>query len=192
MAKEKLFKWQKPKSMARLVDELMNEVGSEHLFNQGGLGFLRDAWIAAEFAKARSAEFVSLIDDVWPDFRLRIGRTEELFEAVEADDPSRRRGEEYRNLSGELEDDPVEDWIARAEQAPDWIRRACRKKLDKHYGSKPNLVVYLNMTEYGIRHKEVEACFPLATSIVKNCFQEVWILWNNFAYPVWKDGRRRD
>ncbi len=187
--KRRLAAWQTPETMSAAADEAMNGLGSTNLFNQGGLAFLRDAWIAAEFGAIRNAEKVRLVSDNWPDFELCIGGRVEAFEAVEADEPDRRRGEEYRHGIGDLEDDPVEDWVARAEQAPGWLRAACLKKAGKNYGGRANLVIYLNLDEYGIRQSEVEACFCHATKNVKDAFETVWVLWKKRAYRVWPSNK---
>ena len=185
----RLVHWQTPGAMSRLVDDTMNRIGSKDLFNQGGLALLRDAWIAPKLGRIRQVEQVRLVDDTWPDFELKVDGQIEAFEAVEADDPERRRGDEYLNSTGEMKDDPVEDWIARAEQTPAWLEAACRKKADKHYSTRANLVVYLNLSEYGARQKEVESCLPSATAAVKDSFETVWVLWKKRAYLVWKDGK---
>lgn len=182
---QRLASWQPPEAMATLA----KSVSSITLFNQGGLAFLRDAWIAAEFASARKAERVRLVEDNWPDFELRFGGSIERFEAVEADDPERRRGLEYtEGKIGKVEHDPVEKWIARAEAAPRWLSVACARKVAKNYGSRASLVIYLNVSEYGIRFKEVQASFPGATASVKDRFDSVWILWQSNAYQVWSFG----
>jgi hypothetical protein len=178
--------WQSPDALSTLVDEAMNRIGSRDLFNQGGLAVVRDGWTAAEFGQARQATQVRLITDAWPDFELKIHDQIEPFEGVEADDPQRRRGDEYRNSTGEIEDDPVEDWIARAEQAPIWLEAACRKKANKKYSTRSNLVIYLNLGEYGIRQKEVERSFSSATAAAKDSFNSIWILWKKRAYLVWE------
>jgi hypothetical protein len=184
--KRQLFQWQLPDTMLHLVDGTMDQTGSVDLFNQGGLAFLRDAWIAAKFGQIRQAKQVRLVSETWPDFELQIGDRIEAFEAVEADDPERRRGDEYRNSTGEIKQDPVEDWIARADQASTWLEIACQKKAGKHYGARVNLVVYLNISEYGIRQKEVEGSFSSSTAAAKNDFDTVWILWKDQAHLVWK------
>jgi hypothetical protein len=176
-----LAQWQDPQSMA----ELAKPVSSIIFFNQSGLAFLRDAYIASEFAVARKASRVRLTNDIWPDFELSIGADVEAFEAVEADDPNRRRGLEYSEEAiGRVEHDPVENWIARAEAAPRWIAAACAKKAAKNYVGRANLVIYLNMSEYGIRHKEVKASFASATASVRGRFDTIWILWQGQAYRV--------
>ncbi len=174
--------------MLHLADETGDRIGSTNLFNQSGLTFLTDALTAAEFGQLRQAEQVRLVDDVWPDFELRIGGRVEQFEAVEADDPDRKRGDEYKNDTGEAQ---VEKRSLRqtADLIPIWLAIACQKKADKHYGSRANLVVYLNASDYGIRQKETEQAFPDATSAVKDCFNEVWVYWKRKAYLVWQGGR---
>jgi hypothetical protein len=183
--KKRLAEWQTPLEMNSLVQTAVGVLGSTNLFNQSGLAFLRDAWIAAQFGASRKAEKVRLVSDEWPDFELSFSGRTEAFEAVEADDPDRRRGSEYRQGIGELEDDPEEDWIARAERAPVWLEAACRKKANKRYGGRANLIVYLNLDEYGVRQSQVEACFPSATQIVRDAFESVWVLWKKRAFRVW-------
>ena len=185
---ELLAEWRTPDELANVVDDTMDRLGSDDLFNQGGLAFLRDARIAAEFSKIRQAHQVRLVADDWPDFEIKIEGHIEAFEAVEADDPDRRRGDEYRTQTALVEDDPVEDWIERASNAPAWIEAACRKKANKRYGARANLVVFLNLSEYGIRQKEIEGCFLAASESVKDHFDTVWVLWKTQVYPVWKDG----
>lgn len=182
---KRLGEWQTPEAMDAVVDEAMNSLGSTNLFNQSGLAFIRDAFIAAKFGNVRDADKIRLVEDNWPDFELLIGDRVEAFEAVEADDLERRRGDEYRDGIGEVDDDPVEDWIARAEQAPAWLQAACRKKTNKRYATRTNLVIYLNLSEHGIRQSEVEACFPSATESVKDAFETVWVLWKQRVYQVW-------
>ena len=192
--KKRYCEWQLPEDLSSRVDATMDRLGSVDLFNQPGLAFVRDAWIAAQFGRCRKANQIRLVGDTWPDFELMIEERIEAFEAVEADDPRRRRGDEYENDTGGATSDRVEDWIARAEQAPVWLEAACTKKVDKRYdkhcGKRANLVIYLNLSEYDIRQKEVESCFASSTSSAKDAFDTVWVLWKERAYLVWNQGRR--
>ncbi|MBF0333075.1 MAG: hypothetical protein HQL40_05415 [Alphaproteobacteria bacterium] len=178
--KTRLAVWQTPQAMRAEVDDIR----SATLFNRGGLAFLRDAWIAAEFGAIRKAEEVRIVSDAWPDFELRLDGCDEKFEAVEAIDPERRRGDEYREGRPKV----MEDWLARVEQAPEWLRDACRKKAGKGYDNRTksvSLVIYFNFSEFGMRQSEFETCFPSATIAVKDVFKSVWILWKNKAYRIW-------
>ncbi len=181
----RLTEWQTPIEMRDLVSSTMDDLGSTNFFNQSGLAFIRDAWIASEFGWLRDATSVRLVPDNWPDFELSIAGRVESFEAVEADNPERRRGLDYRHGLDEVVGDPIEDWIARAEMAPSWLKAACQKKAEKRYSGRTGLVVYLNLDECGIRQSEVEACFPSATASVKDAFEAVWVLWKKKAYRVW-------
>lgn len=171
--------------MRDLVSAAMNSLGSANLFNRSGLTFLREAWIAAQFGSARDAAKVRLVSDNWPDFELFVAGRREVFEAVEADDPERRRGLEYREGIGKVKDDPVEDLIARVGQVPNWLEAACRKKAGKCYSGRVSLVIYLNLSEFDYFRSEVEACFSSATESVKDAFDTVWILWKERVYQVW-------
>jgi hypothetical protein len=186
--KNDLAQWLPPAEALEIVQQAMELLGSVDLFNQGGLDFIRDAWIMGDFGQTRGAGRVRIILDSWPDFELWIDDRVEQYEAVEADDPRRRRGHEYRTRQGELLHDPVENWVARAEDAPSWVESACRRKVNKCYAQKTNLVVYLNMNEFGIRQDEVENAFPRATAVAKDNFDCVWVLWKNRTYLTWKAG----
>lgn len=184
--KLRLCEWLNPSEMQKIVDSVNTDIGSEVLFNQAGLAFLRDAWIAAEVAIIQGADLVRLVSDEWPDFEVRINHETKQYEAVEADDPARRRGDEYKNLEdGEMEEDPVGDWIERANQSSQWIANACSKKAKKRYAANVNLIVYLNMSEFGIRHDEVLSNFSGAVSSAKNSFEEIWILWKKKLYRAY-------
>ena len=156
--------WQTPTALYDRVMPILDRIGSVDFFNQGGLTFLREAWIASRIGLARNAARARLVKDEWPDFELEINGDVERLEAVEADDPSRRRGQEYKLDSTSAAPDPVEDWIWRADQVPDWLEAACNKKVGKKYKTKVSLVILLNMSEYGIRRQQVEECLRPATA----------------------------
>ncbi len=181
--------WQTPEEMWRVANEAGDHIGSTNLFNQGGLEFLRDALTAAELGMKRRASRVRLVAEVdrWPDFELEVGVVIERFEAVEVDDPERRRGDEYRNWVGGVID-PVTDWIARAEQTPTWIAAGCQKKMQKRYAGRASLVIYLNVSDHGIRQTEIENSFPSVTAMAKDQFDAIWVLWKSKAYQVWQGG----
>lgn len=182
----RLSEWQQPKTMRRAV----NKVDTETLLVQPGNAFLRDAWVGAGFAEAVRAEAVRLVSGQWPDFEVKSSTGIKQFEVVEADDPDRRRGAEYKKGQPRLQHDPVENWAKRAEAAPGWLRLACEKKLTKRYGSKTNLVIYLPAVgEYGTQYDKVISSFAASTSSAKDQFKSVWVFWKACAYCVWSDGK---
>jgi hypothetical protein len=122
-----LSTWRAPGDMAAYVTAVNDAMGSAGFFSQGGVEFLRDAWLAAEFGRHRQSSLVRLVPEreQWPDFETRGGGADERVECAEADVPGRRRGDEYRetdkreaNGGSTLKHDPIEDGIARADQVP--------------------------------------------------------------------------
>ncbi len=180
--RSELETWHNPSEMVAKVNATVERLGDVAFFNAPDLTFLREAWIAGKFGKSRGAERVRLIPDHFPDFVISIDGREEEFEAAEVDAPDRRRGLEYAGQEGGIVHDPVEQWVERARRAPEWIARVCRQKAEKRYGYKAHLVVYLNMGEYDIRHKEVVGTFPEATAPAHAAFASVWVLWKDEAY----------
>jgi len=182
--------------MLSTVNDTMDVLGSVDLFNQGGLAFLRDAWIAAEFSRLFESSQVRLIEGDWPDFEIKDSKEVRSFEATEADDPLRRRGDEFANAGdsenteageGILEGYPVEEWIRGAEQAGTWIEIACAKKVSKNYSGHSSLVIYLNLDEFGIRESEVQGSFRHSTRFAKDHFDEVWVLWKGRIFRIWPE-----
>lgn len=178
-------KWQSPQGLLIKADEIMNYMGSEDFFNQPGLAFVREAWAASKFGLERKVESVRLVQGEFPDFELRVGTRIEQWEFTEADVEARRRGSEYRR--GEYRGGNFLDHI---EQAPYAIRRACESKVGKRYTKKVGLLVLLNIPSFGARQEETLASFPDSTASAKDAFSEVWVLWNNRAYPVWNAGQK--
>ena len=187
-----LSEWRTPVDMASYVSRINDAVGPVDFFGQGGIAFLRDAWLAAKFGNHRASAAVQLVSDgdQWPDFRANIDGVVESIECVEADFPGRRRGDEYctaaRAQTGlRVVDDPVEDWITRADSVPAALSAAVSKKIGKRYAGCAGLLVYLNISEHGIRRLEIEAAMGPAIAPALPCFQRVWILWNEQLYGPW-------
>jgi hypothetical protein len=180
--------------MAAYVSAVSDAMGSTDFFRQGGVEFLRDAWIAAEFGRHRQSASVRLVPEreQWPDFEAQGGGVIERIECAEADIPGRRRGEEYREAkkrkaSGgpDVEDDRVEDWIARADQAPAALSAVVATKIGKHYAGRASLLINLNISEFGIRQAEIEAAMRPAIAPALPYFDRVWILWKTRLYGPW-------
>lgn len=191
--------WQAPAVMLEYCDRLMDHMESADLFTQGGAHFILEGWAAAKFALVRGAQEVRLVSEreSWPDFQLRLNSEVGDWELTEADQPGRRRGDEYREADQRVRaggsrtrQDRVENWVQRAEQAPGAIRERCIAKAAKNYAGSASLLVYLILSEYGIRQKEVEESLPEATAPAKDAFTEVWVLWKDRAYAIWRNGSR--
>lgn len=182
-----------PNEMVRLVDELQ-VILDAHMLVQAGLAFVRDAWTAGRFAQARGADTVRLWPGDRPDCELTFDGKHELFEIVEADQPGRRRSEEYRDLirrseMGEGEAAELdEDWNVRAANAPQMLEHAATSKAAKGYDPDIGLIILLNLTEHGFMRREIEAAMQPRTACAKDAFREVWVLWQGAVYPVWHCG----
>jgi hypothetical protein len=189
-----LSDWRSSADVAAYVSAVNNTMGSADFFCQGGVEVLRDAWLAAEFGRHRQSSSVRLVAECeqWPDFEARGGDAIERVECAEADVPGRRRGDEYReaenrNAGGDpiVEDDPVEDWIARADQVSAALSAVIATKIGKLYASRASLLVNLNISEFGIRQAEIEAVMTPAMLPALPHFQRVWILWKTRLYGPW-------
>jgi hypothetical protein len=190
-----LEQWQAPNAMTSRCTELMGTMTGDELFNQPGIEFIREGWAAGTFGVARKAEAVRLIAVIerWPDFEIRVGGEVASWEFTEADVPGRRRGQEYRDDPLKMGDkalglDQPENYFARAGFAAEAIRARCEAKAAKRYGGRAALLIYLNIEDFGTRHREIVESFATATSPAKDSFTEIWILWKARIYPVWQNG----
>jgi hypothetical protein len=190
-----LCKWRSPAEFVRVVDELMSKVGSLQFFTDTKAAFGRDAWVAARLASVFEADEVRLGPDRWPDFETRANGTLRQYEITEADLEKRRRGDEYREAgpqgTSEWKMDPVENWIERAEEAPSAIQRVAIAKARKGYSRSARLVIYLNIADYDIRQKEIEAAMADSTEPAKEAFDQVWVLWKRQLYLLWEAGQQQ-
>ena len=183
--KECFAQWKTPLAMRASAEAEMDSTGDKTLFSQAGLEFIREAKLAGDFGVVRKAEKIRLVSASRPDFTLCINGKVECFEAVEVDDPGRRRGDEYKTAGVAAGNGGVEDWKRNAEQVHYWLRRACEKKKQNRYGKDTHLIIYLNPSDYGVYHNEIKGCFASATEIVKDDFASVWVFWKLEAYLVW-------
>jgi hypothetical protein len=191
----RLSEWRTPDKVAAYVTAVNDTMGSADFLGQGGVAFLRDAWLAAEFGRHRQSTSVRLVaeSDLWPDFEARDGRGEiERVECGEADIPARRRGDEYRvaaelseNGKSKFKHDPMEDWITRADQVPAALATVTASKVGKRYAGRVSLLIYLNIGEFGIRQAEIEAAMAPTVAPALPYFRRVWILWKAQLYGPW-------
>jgi hypothetical protein len=93
----------------------------------------------------------------------------------------RKLGKEYREVKG-LTMDPVEDWVARGDSIPKFLDEAVAAKSGKRYGAPCWLVVYLNISEYGIRQMETEAAISQIKLCYASSFEAISVLWKGRLY----------
>lgn len=159
-------------------------MGGADFFNQPGMQFIREGWAAGKFGAARGAEAMRLVPELerWPDFEMRLYDHVTQWEFTEAD-VTRHRGLEYRKRKPRNG-----NYLAAIEHAPGAIRCAAIAKVEKRYAGVANLLVYLNIPSFGARQAETVGSFAECTAPAKDAFTEIWVLWNDRAYPVWRHG----
>jgi hypothetical protein len=173
-----------PRDFQAIVKALHRRTTSKVLFNNPRQKFLLDAWTLAEFAvllKSADLAWLAGPNDQWPDGYVRVGGATKSVEVTIADMPGRKMGKEYR-IDSEIEFDPLEDWIARADVIPQALETAIRKKIAKHYGSGVWLVVYLNLNDYGIRHQQSKLIIGQLKQKYAGAFEGLFILWKDKLY----------
>ena len=192
-ARADLQQWMTADEMGERFDAL-SAISGDYFFIQGGLQFIRDAHIAATFAKARNASRVRLCAGERPDFEIEVGNATHLYEATEADLPGRRRGDEYRATLGKpdamvhVEDDEIH---ANITAVPGALSLRAADKAGGGYDPAFGLVIFLNVATYGCDKEEIEDCMGAATQPAANAFSEVWVLWGRDAYRTWPQGGPR-
>jgi hypothetical protein len=78
--------------------------------------------------------------------------------------------------------DPVQNWVARAESIPHYLEEAITAKCKKNYGSPCWLIVYLNISEWGIRQAETERTIEAAKAQFAGSFEAISVLWKEKLY----------
>jgi hypothetical protein len=172
--------WQVPDTFRQQVDNLTRRSRSSEFFNDPQHKFLRDAWTLAEFTRHKRVDQVRLTaeQEQWPDGQVQIGGEIINIEITIALVPGRRLGAEYR-FPGRTELDPVENWIERAAVIPGALDNAIAGKVAKRYASPAWLLVYLNISEYGIRQEETEAAIADIKRRYAGSFAALYVLWKD-------------
>jgi hypothetical protein len=177
-ARNALERWQTPAEFIAKVAELAEPIKSGELFNLPEMGFLLDAMTLAEFVKFRPTKSVRLVEEKeqWPDGQTGTPQNPINIEITEVLEDGRRRGDEYRNLR-QPQDGTAEAWRKRALAIPEQLEKAIQRKIRKGYAQKCVLLVYLNISNYGILQKEIEAAIAEIKAKYATDFQEICILW---------------
>src|SRR5262249_26459944 len=149
--RNELTHWQAPKEFVAKVEELSAPIKSECLFNDPAAQFLLDAIPIAEFTKFRQTDFVRLSDqrDQWPDGQVGTPKQPVNVEVTEVLEEGRRRGDEYRN-DGQAKTSNADDWRRSAEAIPALLEKGIERKVGKGYDKDCILLVYLNLSTYGV------------------------------------------
>jgi hypothetical protein len=184
-----LSKWTPTDVFRSRIDQIALAIPRNTFFRQGGLAFLRDAWIASRVASALPSDAVRLVSAQRPDFEIQIDEQVQQFEATEADIEGRRRGDEPDDPYPQP--DPVEAWRERFEAIPAALDRVVAKKLKKDYPPDVNLAIYVNLGCYGAYVKEGLPIIRNHTALAKTKFKRVFVLWEGCLYKFWDEGQFR-
>jgi hypothetical protein len=182
-----LSEWQPPVELAAKVDEITGSIRSSTFFNQGGLQVVRDAWIGARVATALEASSIRLCGTERPDFDLKLGKEFRAFEVTEAITPERRRGAEFLGKEPQVRDD-TKQARKRFANLHSIVRTALSKKMKKGYSPETSLVIYIPESSYGWFFQEGIPILAEATSIGRDSFNEVFVIWEGTLFSFWKGG----
>jgi len=181
-AQLRLAMFQPPPDFIAVTKALCDRCNSEDWFNRPYLKFLHDAYVLAEFVRLTPVEGVRLAkaSEQWPDGCVRIaGKTHNI--EITSTHGGRPLGKEYRG-ERTIKMDPVENWVARAESIPRYLRESIEAKSKKNYASPCWLIVYLNINELGIRQAETEKVIEAVKAEFAASFESISVLWKEKLY----------
>ena len=184
-----------PKQFREMLDLELRQNASPHDFWAPKSSWLRDAIVASWFADKTSAKGVSLLEADRPDFAVQYRNGMRLeFEATLADLPGRRIADEHRQWDKEnvsVQADTECEWRARRNAIPLALQNASDRKAKKAmqglYGSRTNLLIYLNLATYDRWRQEIEPELVEHTQLARPHFNSVWVLWNERLYRTWPE-----
>lgn len=193
--KARLSTWCTPTEFKLMVEDCRKSAGRFGTLTHHGMGFWRDAWLAAEHAVHLRSHAVQLIHPrEFPDYAMKIGNAVFEFEATEAIRPERRRADEFRQDLVAIEqgqsanrEHPFEEWLT-PKLAFSILRSRSENKARKSYANRCGLLIYLNESEYGSNEQAIRNVFGPATEAAGKTFLSVDILWNSQFHRVWLAG----
>ena len=134
------------------------------MFGMGYMKFIRPCHVAVNDTEDRADA----------DFFMRSDGREYAFQLVEAIEPKRRRGDEYKaRASDRLHSLPYEPEKGHVE-GPTWIASRIEQKAAKNYAGAAhlNLLVYANFAARGLQHRSVVD----AAAKFQAAFASIWVL----------------
>ena len=175
---DNLSRWQSPADFRSAVYPLCKRCNSSDWFNRPNLKFLHDAFVLAEVVGHVAVDQVRLAApaDQWPDGYLRVGNKDHNVEVTSAHG-GRKLGAEYKNVT---KPELVPSIAAPVGKIARDLDAAIQAKVDKHYGSRSWLVVYLNIHDwFGIRQTEAESAIEITKQKHAQSFEAIYVLWKN-------------
>lgn len=169
--------WRSPLEFEHRYREVRSAVTPNFQFNRHEAKWLLEAWLLSKFGRLKEASKIKLNRSDPPDGFVLIGDTELPIEMTEIIEPGRIRGREYQSVTPDIEYDPGENWVASANKIPMALQKQIQKKQQKQYSPRTELLVYLNINEFGIRQKEIEAAINSTLSKSTKPFSKIHVMW---------------
>jgi hypothetical protein len=170
-------KWREPKEFATRLKSIWPFLrGGEFLFEREGKWFC-EAWALSKYAEFTCPSAIQLNRIDPPDGFVRRGDVVVPIEITVALEPGRKPALEFRaaRLSSEFE--PVERWVELAAAIVPALRARIEKKLQSKLSLGTELLVYLNIGEYGIRQREIEQDIKSILQEKIGAFSAIHVLW---------------
>jgi hypothetical protein len=180
---DNLARWLPPQEFSQITESLCARCQSPEWFNNPHLKYLHDAYVLAHFAQAHAFDLVRLAgpSEQWPDGYAKLGARVHNVE-ITSTHGGRKLGVEYREVDETPKFDNVKDWVARGESIPRFLEEAISAKRKKRYSSPCWLVVYLNISELGIRQKETEQAIAAVKDRYAQFFEAITVRWKGKSY----------
>ena len=172
--------WNTPGALLREVDTEMFPIDAERLFNDPKYKILGEKWCAAKFGVGYSEFFspceiaINSEQDSHMDFFVRTSGHEYAFQLVEALEPGRLRGNEYKQFAaGTITSLPYEPERGHVEGAQ-WIAEQIGKKAAMKYSGSDrlNILVYANFSARELKFRNVVE----AVAKYQKSFASIWVV----------------
>lgn len=167
----------------------MRAISQVELFNESRHKKSQEKWCAAMFAYGYfkflhpcEVAINETMERRDADFFLKTNGRVYAFQLVEAMNPSRRRGDEYKGFAdGTIKSIPYEPERGHLE-GPWWIAEKIKLKAEKNYAgmAELNLLVYANFSARDLRRAAVVD----ATSEFHGKFASIWVLSNLYVTTI--------
>jgi hypothetical protein len=159
------------------VQPLLKRCRSVDYFNRPNLKFLHDAFVLAEFVGHQHVDAVrmSSASEQWPDGYVRFGHKIQNVE-VTSTHGGRKLGDEYKSTA---KPKLIDDCDVRALSIPGFLNKAIVDKIVKRFSARAWLVVYLNISDFGIRQTQTEEAIKGIKERHAASFDDIFVLWKD-------------
>jgi hypothetical protein len=185
---EWFWHWRSPTEIFDELDRIKGVIRSEHPFQSDAFVThreakqLREIWVLAKCASLMEISKVKLSVVDPPDGYIGRGAVTVPAEVLEVLEPGRKRNLEFGPDAPRMSMDPVENWVRRADAIPSALADGIQKKKAKSYPPSTELFVYLNIGEYGIRQKEIEAVIRSLLAQPVDPFAGIHVRWKEKVF----------